>query len=330
MSRAKIVKASQESIELAAKYLREGKLVAFPSETVYGLGASANDINAINLLYKAKGRPQTHPLILHIADINDVYKYVIEFSPIAQKLAKSFWPGPMTLILPKSDNVLNDITGNQDSVAIRIPNNPIALELIRQTGNGIVAPSANRFGRISATSAEAVYKELGDNIDLILDNGPSKIGIESTIINLYHKPYSIARPGMLLLSQILSVLSDVEKKEFSDIKNNTSIKVSGNLESHYQPFTPVLIMTEKEIRDFTQSKPDMKFGLISFSRIESNNIVHSIIATKDSNDYAMNLYNRLRTIDESGLNFILIQSLPDGENWLAIKDRLNKASYKSI
>ncbi len=326
---AKIVQASPACLELAVKYLKEGKLVAFPSETVYGLGALATSVDALNLLYKVKGRPQHHPVIVHLANLKDIDQWVSQWPNIAQTLADNFWPGPMTLILPKANNVLNQVTGGQDSIAIRIPRNKIALELLELLGTGIAAPSANRFGRISATSAQAVFKELGNKVELIIDNGHSPIGLESTIINLYQKPYQIMRPGMLMESDIRKVLSPGQLAEFSVNDTTNNLRVSGNLKSHYQPITPLKLMTQSEIINYINNHPQVKIGIIAFTPIKSNsNQVNLIKASSDVHDYAQNLYARIRQLDESGLAIILIEQTPITEDWLAINDRLAKASFK--
>ncbi len=201
-----IVPATPENIALAARYLREGRLIAFPTETVYGLGADARDVEAVQRIFAAKGRPSQHPLIVHIEGMSVLPRWAREIPSSAHALGAAFWPGPLTLILPRADGVSDIVTGGQDSVGVRVPGHPVARTLLAEFaergGDGIAAPSANRFGRISATRAEHVVEEFGDEIALILDDGPARHGIESTIVDLTTDEPAILRPGAITAEEI--------------------------------------------------------------------------------------------------------------------------------
>jgi L-threonylcarbamoyladenylate synthase len=228
-----IYPATKSNIEYAAKLLQCGELVAFPTETVYGLGADAKNPQAIAQVFTAKGRPQNHPLIVHLGDYSQLGDWVSNIPDAAKKLAQQFWPGPMTLILPRAVHVSTLITGGQDSIGIRIPHHPVALALLNEFGSGIVAPSANRFGHVSPTCAQHVQDELGDEI-AILDGGACDIGVESTIIDLTSDQVRIVRPGIITASQIEHVI--MQPVLFGA---NINLRVSGHLASHYAPLTPL-------------------------------------------------------------------------------------------
>ncbi|MBS2001864.1 MAG: threonylcarbamoyl-AMP synthase, partial [Cyanobacteria bacterium SZAS LIN-5] len=191
------MKEDMTIIEHAVRLLQSGELVAFPTETVYGLGADASNPAAVARLYAAKGRPTNHPVIVHLADSNQLSKWASSVPFAAIQLAEKFWPGPLTLILPKADHVLDEITGGQKSVGLRVPAHPLALELLKAFGGGIIAPSANKFGRLSPTRAEDVRAEFKDEVSLVLDGGPCAVGIESTIVDLSREQPMILRPGMI-------------------------------------------------------------------------------------------------------------------------------------
>ena len=238
-----ISKCDAETISSAAKDLKEGNLVAFPTETVYGLGADAENPDAVKRIYEVKGRPTDHPLIVHISEIQDLETWATDIPNYAIKLARDFWPGPMTLILKRKNIAKNFITGNQETVGLRIPAQPIALALINEFnklgGKGVAAPSANRFGKVSPTTAEAVSEELlpflNPNIDRILDGGACLVGIESTIINCTTDTPEILRPGFIT-PQMVEESTGLKSKY-----SKSEMKVSGNLESHYAPKAKVII-----------------------------------------------------------------------------------------
>lgn len=233
------------AVEFASTLLKQGKLVAIPTETVYGLAADASQPDAINQIFLAKGRPNNHPLIVHLADVSLIWDWGKNLSPKVmqniEQLAQHFWPGPLTIIIKKADWVPNVITGGQDTVAIRIPNHPLTLAVLKNMPKGVVAPSANRFGRISPTLPKHVQKELGDKVAYILDGGPCTVGLESTILNLSGEQPVILRPGMITQEQIAAVLNQpIATIQKQHKQNHEAIRAPGVLDSHYAPTTPFL------------------------------------------------------------------------------------------
>ena len=307
-----------DALARAAKQLKDGHLIAFPTETVYGLGADAQNEAAVARIYKVKGRPQDHPLIVHIGDWQLMGEWAEEIPDYAIDLARAFWPGPMTLILKRSDLAKDFVTGNQNTVGIRVPNQTLALQLLNEFakigGKGIAAPSANRFGQVSPTTAEAVREELGgylDEDDSILDGGPSSVGVESTIIDCTGLYPRILRPGAITIEDIKGVTGlEVAAPESSDIR------VSGSLENHYAPAAQVLL-------DVTPLPGD---GLIALADIETPKDVIRLAAPKSAEQFAHLLYAALREGDSKNLERIVVMQ-PQGEGMaIAIRDRLNRAA----
>jgi L-threonylcarbamoyladenylate synthase len=305
-------------IRKAAKALKDGHLVAFPTETVYGLGADATNGKAVSRIYSVKGRPSDHPLIVHISSINQLNKWAKDIPDYAIKLAKEFWPGPMTLILKRSELAKDYITGGQSNVGLRVPNQPVALALLSEFeklgGLGIAAPSANRFGAVSPTSSDAVVDELGkyfQSEDLILNGGTCPVGIESAIINCLGKSPSILRPGAITYEMISKAI------EFTEIKDtpNDSIKAPGNLTKHYSPKAKIMI----------NSHPKKGEGLIALCNIETPENVERLLAPTNLNEYAMGLYEAFRKGDKLNLSVINIYVPEDIGLGAAINDRISKA-----
>lgn len=307
-----------DALGLAANQLHHGHLIAFPTETVYGLGADAQNESAVAQIYKVKGRPQDHPLIVHIGDWQLMGEWAEEIPDFAIDLARAFWPGPMTLILKRSDLAKDFVTGNQNTVGIRVPNQTLALQLLNEFskigGKGIAAPSANRFGQVSPTTAEAVREEIGAYLsadDAILDGGPCSVGVESTIIDCTGANPRILRPGAITESMIkeatgLEVIS-VERSE---------IRVSGSLENHYAPEAQVLL-------DVTPEPGD---GFIALADVPTPNGVIRLAAPTTDDSFAYLLYAALRDGDAKGLRRIIV-SQPQGEGIaIAIRDRLLRAA----
>jgi L-threonylcarbamoyladenylate synthase len=308
-----------DAISKAAMALKDGHLVAFPTETVYGLGADATNRNAVSQIYAAKGRPTDHPLIVHISSIDKMSDWAIDIPNYAITLAKKFWPGPMTLILKRSGIAKNFITGGQANVGLRIPGHSLALALLTQFesigGQGVAAPSANRFGAVSPTTALAVDEEIGKNLkkdDLILDGGGCIIGIESTIIDCTGKSPLILRPGAITFEM-------VEKSVGGKINANSStksIKASGLLVNHYAP--------KAKVRLNKLAKPGE--GFIAMANIRTPNGAHRLACPKDIEEFARLLYEALRNGDRLNLNEIKVM-LPEGDGLaLAIADRLIKSA----
>lgn len=311
-------------IALAVAELQAGNLVAFPTETVYGLGALATNITAIEKVFATKGRPQNHPLIVHIGTKDLLARFARDIPDAAYKLADTFWPGPLTLILRKQEHVLPIITGNQDTVAIRIPNHPITLKMLQQLGNGIVGPSANKYGRVSPTSAKHVAEDLHDNEVLILDGGAATVGIESTILDLTSTP-TIRRHGHISVAQIEKVLQTHIQV---DLSFNPNASVSGTHLAHYAPNTPVVLVPPAELQDYIQQLSHHQFSVLSWQEPSINNVYWQQ-AFDNPEDYARELYANLRHHDSLQNSLIIVEMPPLDIAWAAIVDRLKRASSKS-
>ena len=311
-----------DTIREAAAALKAGHLVAFPTETVYGLGADAGNPEAVKRIYAVKGRPSDHPLIIHISSINQIEKWAKEIPEYAIDLARAFWPGPMTLILRRTEIAQDFITGGQETVGLRVPSDPIALALIQEferiSDSAIAAPSANRFGQVSPTSARAVFAELGKHLrpeDQILDGGECAVGIESTIIECLQDSPRVLRPGVITVDMIMNVSSQLSNSFSCEIPTNV-IRVSGSLENHYAPFAKVLL-------DFT---PTTGQGFIAMSSTRSPVGVIRLASPRDHEEFARVLYASLRAADEKGLSVVVVQQ-PKGDGIaIAIRDRLRRAA----
>lgn len=311
-------------INQAITILQRGGLVAMPTETVYGLGADAKNPDALRKIFQAKQRPMDHPLIVHLADMSQLNEWASTVSPLAQRLGEAFWPGPLTLILPKAPHVLDLITGGQMTVGLRIPCHPVAQALLQRFGSGIAAPSANRFGRISPTTAAAVREELGDTVDLILDGGQCEVGVESTIVDVSGEHPAILRPGMITVSQIEAVLHAPLCKQ-----EKNAPRVSGSLAIHYAPLTPAKLMTKTEIFSFLQNVTVADLPLVLLLKsalLIAKKGVECIVMSDDPKQYAHDLYATLRTVDQKNFKQIIIETVPDSFVWDAIRDRLYRAS----
>jgi L-threonylcarbamoyladenylate synthase len=316
-----ISNCTADAITNTAKALIDGHLVAFPTETVYGLGADATNENAVSRIYSVKGRPSDHPLIVHISSINKLDKWATDIPGYAIKLAREFWPGPMTLILPRTDLAKDFITGGQNNVGLRVPNQPIARALLRKFeelgGKGVAAPSANRFGAVSPTTADAVGEELGDYLDpddLILDGGHCLVGIESTIIDCTGEVPRILRPGAITEAMIDNELGQKTDKAAA----NTGIKAPGLFDSHYAPRAEIALNAQAQNGE----------GFIALSNFSTPAGAVRLASPNTLEQYAQELYSALRSADQQGLNKIVVQS-PEGPGLAeAIRDRLTKASTR--
>lgn len=307
----------------AARALKAGNLVAFPTETVYGLGADASNQLAVARIYKVKGRPSDHPLIIHISSINNLDKWARDIPEYAIKLARKFWPGPMTLILPRTDLAKDFITGGQDNVGIRVPAHTVAQALLKafesQGGYGVAAPSANRFGKVSPTCAADVIAELSDYLstdDLILDGGQAEVGVESTIINCTNPTPVILRPGAITAAMI----NDLLGIKIETVLNNQTaqIKAPGLLESHYAPLAKV----------YLSGTPRSGDGFIALSNHPTPDGVIRLISPANNNEYAKTLYQGLRLADSKKLAKVFVIAPTGDDIAVAICDRLQKAAQK--
>ena len=323
----RIVAADEAGLTEAAGLLLAGNLVAFPTETVYGLGGLASRTESIRSIFTAKGRPITDPLILHLPE-PDLEKAVAEgwvAGPLPQSavaLTKNHWPGPLTLILRRGPKAHREMTAGLDTVAVRCPAHPAAQKLLQKVGAPLAAPSANRFGRISPTDAEAVRQELGGRIPLILDGGSCSIGLESTVVSLVSPSPEILRPGAITPDQIAGILGSMPPLRRASAKKEMAQIAPGQLSSHYAPRTP-LYLCESPIRFFN---PD--FFHVLFRKSEGPISKTAILLTTDGNleSAARQLYRALRTADSSGCHAILVEPVPEGLWADAIRDRLARAS----
>nr|AIA18110.1 Telomere recombination [uncultured bacterium] len=320
------------SIEHAVSLLKNGKLVAIPTETVYGLGADAKNPMAIQKIYAAKGRPATNPLIIHIPNIDAINDFAIEVPIEAFKLAKAFWPGPLTLILKRHPEVPLIVTAGQETIALRIPNHPLTLQLLEKFKGGIAAPSANRYGRISPTTAEHVQKELGEAVDYILDGGPCNIGIESTIVSLIDAEPIILRQGHISASALTSVLG---KTVLVGQKYTRNIEVPGMSASHYAPEKPLYLLTKEQLLEkaLELSKHSHSFSVLAFTEkptIDNLLVTFWICAPRDPISYAKDFYLSLHRLDECEGECILVEPPPDSEQWAAIQERLARATFPRL
>jgi L-threonylcarbamoyladenylate synthase len=345
---------SSQLIEEAVQTLRAGGLVAFPTETVYGLGADAKNPDAIKQIFIAKGRPSNHPLILHLAAPEKFDQAQVDWVPViapwvkdlsedALKLINTFWPGPLTLVFKKDKSVLSELTGGQDTVAIRAPAHPIAQELLHKLKGGVVAPSANRFGKVSPTSAADVRSEFEDILDLlILDGGDCEVGIESTIIDLSSGDHPILlRPGLITPSEIFAKtgIKVYLHGEGSSTKQDGDLpRVSGSLRAHYAPTTPLRMYASGRVLDALSEFPDIKSRVAvavwdSDSSLgeDGHPSVHfeEVLVPSDSGTFASRLYRSLRDLDQQGWDLILFPEPPEGEEWDGVRDRLQRACFGS-
>ena len=306
-----------DAMARAAEHLKAGSLVAFPTETVYGLGADATNPDAVARIYKAKGRPADHPLIVHLGDMHDIAEWSDEIPDYAIALARSFWPGPMTLILKRSALAKDFITGGQETVGLRVPDHVIALALLNEFkklgGKGIAAPSANRFGHVSPTTSAAVTAELSEYLeesDLILDGGPSEVGVESTIIDCTEELPKILRPGAITEEMITKVTGLAIADSVSDIR------VSGSLENHYSPAAKVVLDIAPESGD----------GFIALANIETPAGVIRLASPQNNEEFARDLYTALRSADQQELARVVVAQPAGDDISIAIRDRLLRAS----
>jgi len=312
------------AIKDAAATLIKGDLVAFPTETVYGLGADATNKNAVGRIYEVKGRPNGHPLIVHISSMGNLDMWARNIPEYAVELARAFWPGPMTLILPRTELAKDFITGSQDNVGIRVPSHTVALALLKefedQGGLGVAAPSANRFGAVSPTTANAVEIELTDFLsenDQILDGGPCAIGVESTIINCIQNKPSILRPGAIT-KEIIENTLDITIDLNTSYSESKKIKVAGLLESHYAPKAKV----------FLTGSPNLGDGFIALDSFVTPAGAVSVAAPKTIEEYAQVLYQAFRLADINGLRNVFVISPTGGGIAVAINDRLSKSAFE--
>jgi L-threonylcarbamoyladenylate synthase len=318
---------SDQTIALAA--LQRGELIGLPTETVYGLAADARNEAAVRSIFALKGRPVDHPLIVHLADVEQLHAWAMDIPDLAFALAERFWPGPLTLILRRAPGVLDVITGGQDSIGLRIPSHPVARSILRAFGDGLAAPSANRFGHISPTSAAHVEQEFAGALPIILDGGDAEIGIESTIVDVRNGQVRILRPGHIGIEQLRAVEQNVSTQITPSTADTNSIpRVSGALESHYAPRTPTYLKTRTEI---DHSLPNDAVALLHGATLATRS--HDVIVlANDPVRYAKGLYAAMRALDARGAKQIWIETVPTEvsaqADWSAVIDRLSRAARR--
>ncbi len=323
---APIAPPTREVIARAVAHLRAGELVAFPTETVYGLGADAGNPDAVRAIFAAKGRPADHPVIVHLADAGAMPLWARDIDDDARRLAAAFWPGPLTLILPRTAHAGDVVTGGQDRVGLRVPSHPVARALLRAFadagGSGVAAPSANRFGRISPTTAQHVADDLGDRVALIVDGGPCDVGIESTIVAFGDGEPMLLRPGGVPADAIARVLGRAPRAP-----DEQAPRASGTLASHYAPRTPSRLVAAADLLREVHAR-DGRVAVLArtIARPARHGERLWIAAARDAVPFAHDLYANLRDLDAVNAALILVEAVPDDAGWQAVRDRLVRAT----
>lgn len=311
--------ASSDAVSQAVAVLERGGLVAFPTETVYGLGADASNPAAVARIYRVKGRPSDHPVIVHLAEASLVSDWADGLSAAAQTLMDHFWPGPLTLIVSRAAGVSDALTGGQDTIGLRVPSHPLAQALLKAFGRGIAAPSANRFGRISPTSAQHVRDDLGDDVDLVLDGGECEVGIESAIVDCSGDAPALLRPGQISAEAFAAVLGRPIAPA-----SRASPRASGMLEAHYAPAKPLRMVADAAA---ALARAAGRCAVMSFGAAPPNaGTPLWIQASPDPGAYAHALYANLRRLDASDCDAILVETVPHGPAWAGVRDRLARAA----
>ncbi len=315
--------APPPEISRAVDVLRAGGLIALPTETVYGLGADASNDLAVRRIFAVKGRPSSHPLIVHLPSVERAREWTLGLGEAGEKLARAFWPGALTLIVKRNATVSDAVTGGQDTVGLRVPSHPLALELLRAFGGGIAAPSANRFGKVSPTTAQHVRDELGSDVDLVLDGGPSQVGVESTIVDLTHQPPRLLRPGGISREAIEAVLG----APLTLVTHATDVRAPGLLESHYAPRAGLWLVTAEALHDEAQRRlaTGARVVVLAPASVPVPAGVVRLEVPEGDAGFAQVLYARLREADALG-DLILAVPPPESGLGLAVRDRLQRAA----
>jgi L-threonylcarbamoyladenylate synthase len=326
----RILKPDDKAIAEAADALRKGLLVAFPTETVYGLGAATAHPEAIARLYAAKGRPTNHPVIVHLAEREQLRDYASSVPEGAWRLAEKLMPGPLTLILPRSSQVPDSVTGGQETVGLRVPNHPVAHALLKAFGGGVAAPSANKFGRVSPTTAQDVAGDFEDEVAIVLDGGPCEVGIESTIVEFTADGTArILRPGMIHARQIAEIIGGRVDTAFGGAAKHGETRVPGGLPSHYAPNTPLILLSTEMLHSEVDrlANENKRVAVLAFAHTPK--AAASLVAKPSAREYAQQLYSNLRKLDRENADLIIVESVPETEEWAGIADRLRRAAAEA-
>lgn len=309
----------------AIDLLRAGRLVAFPTETVYGLGADATNPDAVAAIFAAKGRPADHPVIVHLASADELADWADPVPEAAHRLADAFWPGPLTLVLRRAARVSDIVTGGQDTVGLRVPNHPVARALLRAFGGAVAAPSANRFGRISPTTAQHVIDEFGDELAAVIDGGACPVGVESTIVDLSGSEPRLLRPGMIRAEAIAHALC----QPLLNPADDQGPRASGRLASHYAPTAPLELVDPADLERRLEGCARQHQRVVVLARSPQPAGLHKVawaLMPGQPVQYARRLYSELRQADRLAPDRILVEALPDSPAWDAIRDRLQRAA----
>jgi L-threonylcarbamoyladenylate synthase len=311
-------------INEAAEILRTGGLVAFPTETVYGLGSDATSSRAVARLFEAKGRPVRNPVIVHVASILAAQECTSVWTDDAELLARTFWPGPLTIVMPRSAKIVDEVCAKGPTVGLRIPAHPVALALLRETHCPIAAPSANRSETISPTTADHVLRTLDGRIDLVLDAGPTSGGIESTVVDLASSPPRLLRPGLISLSQLQAVLPEITTSKAADMIPRSP----GQFPRHYAPSCPLVITRNALNHAREMVATERGIGLITMeqpTQVISEQVCLRVLS-RDPTEYARQMYAALHDMERLGVSQIIVEDPPDTDEWTAIRDRLTRAA----
>lgn len=319
-----VLTPTAESISFAADALRAGRLVGMPTETVYGLAADALNPEAVSAIFAAKGRPADHPLIVHLPSAEHLPQWAESIPREAIALARTFWPGPLTLILKRDPSVPEELTGGQDTVGLRVPDHPVALALLRAFDSGLAAPSANRFGRISPTAAQHVVEELGEKVAMVLDGGDCAVGIESTILDLSRDTLVLLRPGAISADAIAAVIGRHPRSR--EQEQDDAPRVSGALAAHYAPRTPLILVSPERLAD--ELRRPGRIAVLA-RNAKPQTAFHWRAAPLEPVGYAHELYASLRELDALGADLILVEAPPATLDWQAVLDRLSRAATGS-
>ncbi|HET7839701.1 MAG TPA: L-threonylcarbamoyladenylate synthase [Rectinemataceae bacterium] len=330
-----ILDPGEENLRRAGALIAAGGLVALPTETVYGLGADAFNARAVARVFEAKARPSFDPLIVHIAALGDIDRVARRPSALARSLMEALWPGPLTLVLPKREELPDLVTSGLPTVAVRLPAHPVARAIIASSGTSVAAPSANPFGYISPTRAEHVARMLGDRVDLIIDGGPCQVGVESTVLDMTVEPPRLLRPGGMELSRIEAVIGEISTKPLSPATEQDRPAGPGLLDSHYAPRSPLVLLSREELRAM-RPEGSARVGLLLFedSSLEALGGREAFAVTRllspsgDLVEAAASLFAHMHELDALGLDEIWAERVPEGGLGAAINDRLHKASRK--